>query len=140
MVGNLQVKGSLQLQLKTTKFPSYYWLCVDASQATAQRDRSIASRMVSLAQICVVSTTNFLKILIRWKSQKMIPAMEKVISTTKKERMTNIYLHIYEKCLFAILVYVFCLFTFYKGYRSYSNLRFGKQNLNHCTDKCLIVL
>ena len=67
MVGNLQMKALLRLQQKTTWFPSYDWLCVDASQATAQRDRADAARMVSLAWIYVVTATNFVKMLIQRK-------------------------------------------------------------------------
>ena len=39
---------------------------------------------------------------------------EKIIPTTKKERTTKSYLHIYVNCLLAVLVYVFCLVTLYK--------------------------
>ena len=60
----------------------------------------------------------------------MIPVTEKMISTTKKDRMTNSCIHIYVNCLLAILVYVFNLFTFYKGHRIFSYLHSAKQKLS----------
>ena len=60
----------------------------------------------------------------------MVPVMEKIKSTTKKERTTNSYLDIYVNYLLVVLVYVFCFFTFYEWHRIYSYLHSGNQNLS----------
>ena len=132
MVGNLQMKALLQLQQKTISslvpelLPT---VCGCKSSICGTRSCKNATRMVSFARICVVVATNIVKILIRRKFQKMIPVMEKMKPTTK-ERTTHTYRHIYGNYLLLVLVYVFCLFSFYEGHIIYSYLRSGKQDLS----------
>ena len=71
-----------------------------------------AARMILLARICVAAATNFVKMLIRRKFWKMIPVIKKTISTTKKERTTNSYLHIYVNCLLTVLVCFLFVYIF----------------------------